>query len=160
MYGISLYPYGFPLDLKAGTIYGFEVGYQSQTEPIIPTNMSLQSAKALWNKSKDTSLINKKGLSKWYKAVIDPVSSMATELQTFNYLEDGAMGMILNWLPQFRDDVMPYLAQEDMDLPTDSTTFGNTIEIGMSVAGGIIIGLVALGLIANEIIKRRKLINS
>ncbi|MFX1315911.1 MAG: hypothetical protein ACFE9T_08615, partial [Promethearchaeota archaeon] len=155
---MSLYPYGFPLNLKAGTFYGFEVGYQSKTEPIIPTNMSMVSAKALWNTTSEHSLVNKRGLNKWYKAVGDPDSSIANELQNANYLKDEAMEMILEWIPEFRDNVMPYLAQEDMNLPMDSTTFGNTIEIGMSVGGGVMIGLVALGLIVNEILKRRKLV--
>ncbi|MFX1409004.1 MAG: hypothetical protein ACFFA6_01520 [Promethearchaeota archaeon] len=158
--GMSLYPYGFPLNLKAGTFYGFEVGYQSQTEPIVPTNMSMISAKALWNTSSLNSLVNKKGLNKWYKAVGDPNSSIATELQIANYLEEGAMEMILEWIPEFRDNLMPYLAQEDMNLPMDATTFGNTIEIGMSIGGGVMIGLIALGLIVNEILKRRKLIET
>ena len=87
-----------------------------------------------------------------------PPSESATTfgLQTVNKLDAGAMKMILNWLPHFRDNVMPYLAQEEMNLPMDSSLLGNTIELGMSVPGGIIIGLASIG-IASNIIKKRKL---
>ena len=36
-----LYPYGFPLKLRATTVHGFEIGYRSQSIPVIPTNISL-----------------------------------------------------------------------------------------------------------------------
>ncbi|MFX1323064.1 MAG: hypothetical protein ACFFAQ_15620, partial [Promethearchaeota archaeon] len=147
--GMILYPYGFPLSLKARTVYGFEIGYQSQTEPVIPTNMSLASAKALWNLTSESSLVTKRGVKKWYSAVANPNSTIANELKNANSLEEGAFTMILTWLPKFRDHVMPYLAQEDMNLPMDSTTYGNTIEIGMSIAGGISIGLATIALVGS-----------
>jgi hypothetical protein len=65
--------------------------------------------------------------------------------------------MILVWLPKFRDHVMPYLAQEDMNLPMDSTKYGNTIELGLSIAGGLSIGLAAFGLVGSIIFRKRKL---
>lgn len=154
--GSILYPYGFPLTLKAGTIFGFEVGYQGKTTPILPTNMSLKSAKSLWNVSNKFSLVNKNGLEEWYNAINNPNSAVAYGLQIANHLEDKAMNMILNWLPMFRDNVMPYLAQEEMNLPMDSTTLGNTIELGMSVPGGIVIGFAIIGLFSN-VIKKNKL---
>jgi hypothetical protein len=156
VYGMALYPYGFPLTLKAVTIYGFEVGYQSQIIPIVPTNISIASAKALWNVSLESSLVNKKGLNKWYTVVADHSSSISIELKTANSLEDDEMEMILEWLPNFRDYIMPFLAQEAMNLPTDSSTFANTIETSMIISGGVTIGLAVLGFTVNEILKRRK----
>lgn len=154
--GRVLYPYGFPLELRAGTIYGFEVGYQGRYNPVLPTNMSLKSAESLWNISNRYSLVNKEGLSDWYNALNDRDSAITYGLQVANSLEDKAMEMILDWLPQFRDNVMPFLAQEEMYLPMDSDTLGNTINLGMTVPGGLLIGLAVIGLI-NNIIKKRRL---
>ncbi|MFX0028325.1 MAG: hypothetical protein ACFE8B_03890 [Candidatus Hermodarchaeota archaeon] len=153
--GEVVYPFGFPLPLKAGTRYGFEVGYQGKNLPVLPTNMSLATAESLWDVSNEFSLVNKNGLKKWYSAVADPTSAIANELQTINSLEDGAMDMILSWLPDFRDNLMPYLAQEEMDLPMDSISYSNSIELGMVIPGSILMGLGLLGLARNAYIKRK-----
>lgn len=158
--GEVIYPYGFPLPLKAGIVYGFEVGYRGRNIAVLPTNMSLESAESLWNVSNEYSLVNKKGLRNWYSAVANPTSVLADDLQTINHLEDGAMNMILNWLPEFRDNVMPYLAQEEMNLPMDSTSYALAINLGMSIPGGILIGLGALGIARIILIKRKLKIES
>ena len=158
--GEVIYPYGFPLPLKAGIKYGFEVGYQGKDMPVLPTNMSLESAESLWNVSNEYSLVKKRGLRNWYLAVANPTSVLADDLQTINHLEDGAMNMILNWLPEFRDNVMPYLAQEEMNLPMDSTSYALAINLGMSIPGGFLIGLGALGIARDIIIKRKLKIES
>ena len=154
--GEILYTYGFPLPLEAGVIYGFEVGYQGKNMSVLPTNMSTDSAKALWDISSEFSLVNKIGLSKWFSALGNPTSLAAIELQSANSLKDDEMSMVLSWLPLFRDNVMPYLAQEEMNLPSDSTTFANSIELGMVIGGGISIGLGLVGLASNIIVKRKR----
>ncbi|MFX1419747.1 MAG: hypothetical protein ACFE9N_12570 [Promethearchaeota archaeon] len=150
-----LYPYGFPLPLRAGTVYGFEVGYQGIEMPILPTNMSLKSAVSLWDITNEYSLVNNQGLMKWYSAIENPISIIADELQTINLLENKAMDLILRWLPMFRDNVMPYLAQEEMNLPLNSKLFSNSIELGMVISGGILIGLGITGLAIHVIIKKK-----
>ncbi|MFW9971157.1 MAG: hypothetical protein ACFFDF_13270 [Candidatus Odinarchaeota archaeon] len=154
--GEILYPFGFPLTLKAGIIYGFEVGYQGTNMPVLKTNMSLNSAQSLWDITNEYSLVNKEGLMKWYSAIENPTSPVIDNLKIINLLEDNEINMILSWLPKFRDNVMPYLAQEKMNLPMDSNSFSNSIELGMVVSGGIIMGLGLLGLAIN-ILKKRKL---
>jgi hypothetical protein len=153
--GEVLYPYGFPLPLKAGLIYGFEVGFQGWDLPVVPTNMSFKSTKSLWNVSNVYSLVNDEGLKNWYAAIIEPNSSAATELQSINSLDDDEMHMILSWLPKFKENVMPYLAQEEMNLPTDSTSFANAIEFSMVVSGGVLIGLGLISLIMMQYLKRK-----
>jgi hypothetical protein len=73
-----------------------------------------------------------------------------------NYLEDNEIAMILSWLPNFRDNVMPFLAQEEMDLMMDSTSLGNTIQLSMSLTGGALIGIAGIG-IARSLVKKKKL---
>jgi hypothetical protein len=152
--GRALYPFGFPLELKATTIYGFEIGYQDQSHPVISSNISLSSARSLWNVSNKFSLVNKNGLEDWYMALENPASAVAHGLKIANGLNEIQLDMILNWLPKFRDNVMPFLAQEDKNLPMDSTTLGNTIQIVTIIPGGFCIGLAALGLIGNMIKKK------
>ncbi|MHA1192906.1 MAG: hypothetical protein ACTSP9_11505 [Promethearchaeota archaeon] len=153
--GRSLYPYGFPLEMQATTAYGFEIGYQSQTKPVIPTNTSLSSARSLWNTSNPFSLVTKNGIKEWFKAIDNPNSATAYGLKMMNDLEDKQLLMILSWLPRFKDNVMPFLAQEKMNLPLDSTTLGNTIQTSMIVSGASVMGLAGLGLVRKGIIKKR-----
>ncbi|MFX1279654.1 MAG: hypothetical protein ACFFA3_09570 [Promethearchaeota archaeon] len=144
--GRVLYPFGFPLPLKGGIKYGFEVGYQGKELAVLRTNMLLKSAEALWDSSNEYSLVNKKGLKKWYNLVEDPFTPVRFDLLENNYLRNNELNMILDWLPEFREKLMPYLAQEDMNLPSDSRTFSNSIKLGMVIPGGILIGLGILGL--------------
>ncbi|MFW9878831.1 MAG: hypothetical protein ACFFG0_37605 [Candidatus Thorarchaeota archaeon] len=61
----------------------------------------------------------------------------------------------MDWLSKFRDNVMPYLAQEDRNLPMDSKSYSNTIELGMVIPGGILMGLGLFGLASNIYMKRK-----
>ena len=150
------YPYGFPLELKVTTIYGFEIGYHSQTTPIVSTGISLNSARALWNTSNEYSLVNNDGLMKWYQALNNPVSESTSELKEINGLTNEQFTMILSWLPEFRDNVMPFLAQEDRDLPTDSRSLGNSVQVSMIISGGSLIGLACFGLTRDLLIRKKK----
>jgi hypothetical protein len=152
--GRTLYPYGFPLILKARTVYGFEIGYQDQSNPVISTNISLSSAESLWNVSNPYSLVNKQGLQDWYSALEDPNSTGIYGLMNENNLDYYQIEMILAWLPKFKDEVMPFLAQEDRNLPIDSKTLGCMIQISTSITGGFFIGLSIIGLIGNSIKKK------
>ncbi|NVM18499.1 MAG: hypothetical protein HWN80_12350 [Candidatus Lokiarchaeota archaeon] len=153
--GKSLYPYGFPLELKTTTVYGFEVGYQNQHMSVIPSNISLESARYLWNVSNEFSLVNKKGLEEWFYAVENPDSATNFGLKMANQLEDDEIAMILSWLPKFRNNVMPYLAQEEMNLIMDSTSLGNTIQLSMSLTGGVLISLAVVGITRSIILKKK-----
>ena len=153
--GSVLYPLGFPLPLKATTVYGFEIGYQNQNTPVIPSNISLKSARSLWNSSNKFSLVNKKGLEEWFYAVENPDSAATLGLMIANHLKDHEIPMILSWLPNFRNKVMPYLAQEEMNLVMDSTSLGNTIQLSMSLTGGALIGLAGIGIIRTVIVKKK-----
>ncbi|MHA1677460.1 MAG: hypothetical protein ACTSUX_03095 [Promethearchaeota archaeon] len=135
-----LYPYGFPLELRRITVYGFEIGYQNQNTRVIPSNISLESARLLWNISNEFSLVNKKGLQEWLNVLDYSDSAAAYGLQEANQLTKSQMGLILKWLSKFRDNVMPYLAQEKMDLAYDSKTLGNIIQMSSILIGGALIG--------------------
>ena len=152
----ALYPFGFPLDLKVTTVYGFEVGYQDQNSPVIPSNMSLESARSLWNASNEFSLVSKKGLEEWFYAMENPDSATVYGLMMANHLEDDEISMILSWLSKFRNNVMPYLAQEEMNLVMDSTSLGNTIQLSMGLTGGILVSLVGISIIRRIFLRRKQ----
>jgi len=152
IFGDKAYPEGFPLPLGNKEIFGFEVGIPT------PTNMSLESALALWNISSENSLVSKEGLTKWLGAVRGDTALYA-ELKAANNLNNGSMDLLLVWLPNFQRNVMPHLAQYQYNLPTDSITLGNSIQLG-----GIVIGSVSLGLgiagISRIYLKRRKIVKT
>ncbi|MFX1352333.1 MAG: hypothetical protein ACFFGP_00030 [Promethearchaeota archaeon] len=154
--GEIIYPYGFPLPLKAATIYGFEIGYVDQSHPVIPSNISLVSAESLWDVTNPFSLVNSNGLKEWYDALANPNSAGAYGLQVANKLNKDQIAMIFAWLPKFRDNVMPFLAQEDQNLPSDSTSFANSIELGMIIPGGILIGIGLVGIVSKIYLRRKE----
>ncbi|MBD3215488.1 MAG: hypothetical protein GF311_22955 [Candidatus Lokiarchaeota archaeon] len=147
--GEEMYPNGFPLPLGDKEIYGFEVGIPEST------NMSLESALALWNTSSIYSLVSKKGLEKWF-AAIDGDTNAYNEVKSANGLDDHCMGCILEWIPAFQQNVMPSLAEYQYGLPMDSISLANTIQIGGVAIGGVAIGLGSTGLSRNYLVKRKK----
>ncbi|MFX1274684.1 MAG: hypothetical protein ACFFBP_05985 [Promethearchaeota archaeon] len=154
--GRGLYPGGFPLPLGFMEIYGFEIGYQGPGKNIIPTNMSLASALALWDSSSDFSLVTKNGLQKWFDAIGGDTNAYEA-LKTTNDLTDAAMNLIMNWIPNFQQNVMPYLAQYQMGLPTDSISLGNIIQVAGIGMGATCIGLAALTITGNIVAKRKRI---
>ena len=135
--------------LPTGTT-GFEVGVPD------PTIISVESALSLWDNDSEFSLITGKGIAKWWSVVASPSSEWYEPLRDENGLTGDQMDLILSWLPIFRDTVMPYLAQYEMGLPMDSTSLGNTIQMGTSVIGAACIGLASLGFAGNVVARRRK----
>ncbi len=133
--GRSVYPNGFPLPLGDKIIYGFEIGYVDQNTPVEPTGISLASALALWDTTSDTSLTTNDGLAKWWQAVEDPESTVADDLQVAIGLNDKAMGMLLEWLVNFKTNAMPALAQYQLGLPMDTTALCNIIPVFGLVLG-------------------------
>jgi hypothetical protein len=147
---MNLFPGGidfhdFVSSIPSGTI-GFEVGVP------IPTNMSLESALLLWDSSNPYSLVN--DIQSWWD--IGSKHSVAYNVtRDANLLDDKIMDMILQWLPSFRDNIMPFLAQVEYGLPMDSKTLGDTITTSMVITGSSIIGIGGL-LIMRALLKRKK----
>ncbi|MGV9203495.1 MAG: hypothetical protein ACOC44_05665 [Promethearchaeia archaeon] len=151
--GDKMYPDGldfgeFIEEIPEGTV-GFEVGLPD------PTGMSRESALALWNQDSEYSLVNDKGLEKWWSVVENKDSNHYATLKEENGLTDKQMNMLIEWLPQFKNDVMPQLAKYEMDLPTDTTTLGNYVMFGGMLIGGACIGLASVGLVRNRRVKKK-----
>ncbi len=149
--GHSLYPLGIPLPLGTMEISGFEVGYQGPGMDVVPTYISLDSAKKLWDNTSSYSLVTEAGLKQWFAACDGDLNARST-LKTQNGLDPYSMALILNWIPNFQHNVMPYLAQYQYNLPTDSITLGEMIQ-----NGGLILGSVLVGFGAVVEIRRRRL---
>jgi len=157
--GRVLYEFGFPFPLGAETVFGFEIGWKSETVPVESSEMALSSAEALWDQDSSYSITTKEGMDKWWQAVANPDSEIADELQAANGLSDNTMEMLLAYFPRFRDEVMPALAKYVMGLPVDTTTLGMMIQVGGIGIGGVLIGLASTGFIGNRYVKvnRRRL---
>ena len=157
VFGEKLYPNGFPLPLGFAEIKGLEVGYKADTETVIPSNISLESALSLWDDMSDYSLTTKLGLQKWFTAV-DGNSEMINTLKEEHNLTDSAIKLLLEWIPNFQNNVMPYLAQYQYQLPTDTISLGNLIQIGGIGLGATLIGIGSVS-IAGTLVSRRKRLN-
>jgi hypothetical protein len=149
--GMVLFPGGidfhdFIPSLPTGTT-GFEVGIPT------PTNMSIDFAKLLWDSSNAYSLVH--DIQVWWD--IDSKHSKAyNETRDANLLDDKTIDMILQWLPDFKDNLMPLLAQYDMNLPMDAISLGNTVQLGMIIGGAIMMGISSTTLTRSMVVSRKK----
>ena len=149
--GMVMFPEGidfhdFIPSLPSGTI-GFEVGIP------IPTNMSLSSALLLWDPSNPYSLVQ--DIQIWWD--IGSKHSLRYNMtRDINYLDDTTMDMILKWLHGFKKNLMPSLAEYEMNLPMDAKSLGNTIQLGMVIFGGITLGITSTALTRTTILRLKK----
>ncbi|MFX1276131.1 MAG: hypothetical protein ACFFBP_06255 [Promethearchaeota archaeon] len=152
----NLKPEGFPLPLGDIEVYGFEVGYQGPGINVTSTNMTREAMYLLWNTSNPLSLVIKTGVNAWLGAV-NGDAVLQSLLLTENNLTSESLAMILEWIPKFQQNVMPFLAQYQMGLPTDSITLGNIIQVAAIGLGGVCIGLGGVAITGNVVAKRKKL---
>jgi len=156
--GSLLYPEGFAIRLGFAEIHGFEIGYQGPGKPVISTEMPIRTALKLWDESNEYSLVTKIGLGKWFAAVGGDVGAYE-ELQSALGLSNGDMDLLLDWIPNFQQNVMPYLAQYQYGLPADSITLGNLLQVGGIGLGATCVGLGSIALIGNVVVRKRKRLN-
>ena len=125
---------------------GWELGIPT------PTGISVDSAVLLFTETNALSLVNSEGLDRWYKTKVNDSNYVA--LKAGNLLTDAEMLYLMDYVPRFRDDVVPYLAEHKYDLPTDAYTLADGLLYGLMIPG---IALLALGGIALviSIIKRK-----
>ena len=139
---------GFPLPLKAGDFYGFEVGLPD------PTNMSWESTLGLWDMENPCSLVSGEGIAKWLQYP-EKGTDLYNELRDTNGLTDAQMDIFYPWLHSFQHDLMPFLAQHDMDLPMDSISLGNLVQVAGLGMGAICIGVASTGFVSNRVVKTK-----
>ena len=142
--GETLYYGGFPLPLGTNTVYGLELGFQGAGRPVIPAEMPVDTAIALWDTSSEFSLTSKAGITKWFAAVDGNLETYST-LQSEFGLSDFDMYLLMQWIPNFQENVMPALAQFQYSLPADSISLANIVEVAFIGLGAGCIGLGAIG---------------
>lgn len=142
----TLYPEGLILPIANG-ISGWEVGQPT------PSNIKLESAELLFDISNNYALVNPNGIQSWYELLINPKASSYTIIKTAIDLDDSQMNAIFNWLPYFRDNIVPILAQYDRNLPFNPTILSMGLLWGLTIPGG---ALATLGS-TMVILGRRKL---
>lgn len=140
--GLSILPDGF-LSERDPPLLGppyFEVGLTEGS-----TGLTVSQCEALWDETSEYSLVSAGGINKWYKA--ESSSTTYDDLRTHNDgLSAAQMTKILDWLPQFRDEIVNALAKEELGLPMEPYALGNTLLIALGVGGGTlaVIGIVLL----------------
>jgi len=143
----SLFPDGIDIGeaIGIGELKGWELGVP------IPSNLSLQAVETLFSLTDFSSLVNIKGLKKWFNAFID--SDIYNELMFALGCDEKQMNAILNWLKYFRNNIVPPLAKYDEGLPVDPLTLSNMLLYGLTIPGGIVATLGVITLI----VARRKM---
>jgi hypothetical protein len=141
----TLYPNGLILPVGNG-ISGWEVGVPT------PSEILLESAEHLFDTSNDLALVNPDGIQSWYSLLNNRNQPKHLEIMTSLNLSSNHVEAIIKWLPIFRDEVVPVLAQYDMNLPFNPSVLSLGLLYGMTIPGGI---LSALG-IAMIILKKRR----
>ena len=146
--GLSILPDGFLSELDPpllGPPY-FEVGLTEGS-----TGLTASQCDALWDETSEHSLVSASGINKWYNA--ESSSTTYDELRTSNDgLSTAQMTQILDWLPQFRDEIVNTLGKEELALPMEPYDLGNTLLISLGVGGG---ALAVLGVILLILSKRK-----
>lgn len=140
--GIDLGPL-LGLDIISGWELGIPMG----------SNINETISIRLWSDDIDASLIDYKGISKWFKAMGD--SSEYDSLQEDFELSESQMDQILAWLIGIRENFALPIAQMKRGLPVDHYTLGNNLFLGFTIAGGVLVGLGVIGIILQVILKRK-----
>ncbi|MHA1981365.1 MAG: hypothetical protein ACTSXN_09760 [Promethearchaeota archaeon] len=73
-------------------------------------------------------------------------------MKTYNDLTDDQVDAIIIWLQNFRDNVVPLLAQYQENLPFNPSILASGLLYGMTIPGGV---LGALGVVMFIISKRK-----
>ncbi len=150
--GLSILPDGFLSELDPpllGPPY-FEVGLTEGS-----TGLTVSQCEALWDETSEYSLVSASGINKWYsvKKWYEEESTTYDDLRTNNDgLSHEQMTRIIDWLPQFRDEIVNALAKEEMSLPAEPYALGTALLIGLGVGGGT---LAALGVVLLLLSKRK-----
>ncbi|NVM18952.1 MAG: hypothetical protein HWN80_14655 [Candidatus Lokiarchaeota archaeon] len=141
----TLYPNGLVLPIGNG-ISGWEVGVPT------PSEIQLVSAELLFDVSNNYALVNPSGIQSWYSLLNNPNQPVFVQAMTTLDLSYSQMNAIVKWLPKFRDEIVPILAQYEMNLPFNPSILSAGLLYGMTIPGGI---LAALG-VTMIILRKRK----
>ncbi len=126
----TLYPNGLILPIGNG-ISEWEVGVP------IPSEILLSSAELLFDVSNVYALVNPNGIQSWYSLLNAQNQPVFVQIMNSLDLSYSHMNAILKWLPKFRDEVVPILAQYEMNLPFNPAVLSTSLLLGMTIPGGI-----------------------
>jgi hypothetical protein len=146
----TYFPTGLDLTGIPNKGEGWEIGVVNNVQT--PSGITVSSSVLLFTETNALSLVNDDGIERWYAAKVNDSDYVA--LRAGNLLTDAQMLLLLDYVPYFRDNVVPYLAEYKYDLPTDAYTLADGLLYGLMIPG---IALLALGGVALviSIIKRK-----
>jgi hypothetical protein len=139
----TLYPNGLILPIGNG-ISGWEVGVPTSSD------ISLKSAELLFDESNNFALVNPSGIQSWYNLLNFQSHPVFVQIMTSLFLTYNQMNAILKWLPLFRDEIVPVLAQYEMNLPFNPSILSLGFFYGMTIPGAVFSALGATILIRRK----------
>ena len=87
-------------------------------------------------------MLTVKGVQNWYQA--EEGNTIYETLRIDNGgLELWQMNGILEWIPQFRDEIVNKLEKSDMNLPMEPFALGQTLAFSLGLGGGALAGGIA-----------------
>ena len=145
----TLYHNGFDFGPAFGiqSISGWEIGIP------IKTKLNTTVVDLLWDKDDPFSLVNDKGIAKWFKAM--KVENTFNNLQHYYMITSEDIENILVWIKNMKNEYIIDFTETRSGLNLDFHTLGSNIYFGFTIAGFILIALGACGLILYVFTKRR-----
>ncbi|MFX1419495.1 MAG: hypothetical protein ACFE9N_11300 [Promethearchaeota archaeon] len=142
--------------LNLTSFLGFEPFSSWELGIPIKSHINESIAEKLWDDAtinQPYSFVDFKGISIWFDAVKDKTSYNLLRA-TFE-LTNNQMDQLLDWLISLRETyIVPYL-QIQAGIPTDHYVYANTLSFGFTIAGLIVMGIGALGVVVILIFKRK-----
>jgi len=143
------------------SLSGWEIGIPTKT------NIGYYTTYFLWRTSNQYSLVNRRGMSYWIKALSNKAiyhflqeyyntSVITIGAQTYNSrLSYDQLDSILAWIVDIRENFVLNNIKVLGNLSTDNYTLGSNISFVFTITGGVISAIGVLGIVVLLITKRK-----
>ena len=146
-----MFKFYYPLEhftpyLLFGPRFDLLINIKPRTYGNIPADWPYESNESLWaSKLLKSSYGGTLGIGLQMESIL-PIPILIEFCYNFD-LSDNQMAAMTTWLLNFRNNVIPFLAQSEMGLPTDPLTLGIILKYGLIIPGFTlyIIGLFMYG---------------
>ena len=145
----TLFVNGIDLNPSFGlsSITGWELGIPVKSEIRYKTSVDL------WDEEDSYSLIHHKGNGLWYWAGRN--QSAYNILKNYFELDDTQMEAILAWRERMIEDFTLAYMKDKFNLPTNVYAYANTVNLGFTISGAVLLALGCINVILVFLSKRK-----
>ena len=145
----TLFVNGIDLNPAFGlsSITGWELGIPVKSEIRYKTSVDL------WDEEDSYSLIHHKGNGLWYWAGRN--QSAYNILKNYFELDDTQMEAILAWRERMIEDFTLAYMKDKFNLPTNVYAYANTVNLGFTISGAVLLALGCINVILVFLSKRK-----